>query len=468
MATLIRSGRIVTAVDDYVADILIDGGRICRIGTDLAVGGDVAVHDAAGLLVLPGGVDVHTHLDSATPTATTIDDFGSGTMAAAFGGTTTVVDYCTPLRGQSLLSGLEDWHRRRQNACVDVGAHMIVLDAEPGTLQEMKSLVRQEGISSFKFFMAYPGALMVDDGALLTAMRVAGASGALSCVHAENGHAIQALVRDALASGQTAPRFHALTRPAALEGEAAQRAIHLAALADAPLYVVHLSTAQALAAVADARQRGLRVHAETCPQYLFLNADEYDRPGFEVAKFVMSPPLREPAHPPLLMGGLARGDIEVVATDHCAFCFDEQPHGMRFSKQLGTGSFNRIPSGAPGIETRLSLLHDGAVLQRKMSLNRFVEVTATAPAKLFGLFPKKGTVAVGSDADLVLFDPGEAWAVRAAQHHSRSDYTLYEGRELTGKVKKVFLRGQCIVDGATWLGKEGAGEFLRRAESGCN
>ncbi len=466
MAMLIRNGRIVTAVDDYHADILIDGGRICRIGIDLAVGGDVVVHDAAGLLVLPGGVDVHTHLDSATPTATTIDNFGSGTMAAAFGGTTTVVDYCTPLRGQRLLKGLEDWHRRCESACVDVGAHMIVLDAEQGTLQDMKTLVQREGISSFKFFMAYPGALMVDDGALLTAMRVAGAHGALSCVHAENGPAIQALIQDALARGQTAPRYHALTRPALLEGEAAQRAIHLAALADAPLYVVHLSTAQALAAVADARQLGLRVHAETCPQYLLLNAQEYERPGFDAAKFVMSPPLREPDHPPQLWRGLERGDIQVVATDHCAFCFDEQPHGLRFSKQLGAASFNRIPNGAPGIETRLSLIFDGAVLQHRMSLNRFVDVTATAPAKLFGLFPKKGTVAVGSDADLVLFDPGHRWTIRAADHHSRSDYTLYEGRELTGKVKKVFLRGQCIVDGANWLGHEGAGQFLRRAESG--
>ena len=280
------------------------------------------------------------------------------------------------------------------------------------------------------------------------------------------GLAIQALIQDALARGQVAPRFHALTRPALLEGEAAQRAIHLAALADAPLYVVHLSTAQALAAVADARQRGLRVHAETCPQYLFLNATEYERPGFEAAKFVMSPPLRESGHPPQLLSGLERGDIEVVATDHCAFCFDEQPHGLRFSKQLGTASFNRIPNGAPGIETRLSLVFDGAVLQRRMSLNRFVDVTATAPAKLFGLFPRKGTVAVGSDADLVLFDPDERWTVRAADHHSRSDYTLYEGRELTGKVKKVFLRGHCIVDGANWLGQEGGGQFLRRAESG--
>lgn len=465
MATLIRNGRIVTAVDDYVADLLIDGGRICRIGLDLPVGGDVTVLDASGLLVLPGGVDVHTHLDSATPTAQTIDTFGSGTVAAAFGGTTTVVDYCTPLRGQSLLQGLEDWHRRRESACVDVGAHMIVLDADAATLQDMKTLVRREGVSSFKFFLAYPGALMVDDGALLEAMRVAGAHGALCCVHAENGHAIQVLVRDALARGDTAPKFHALTRPAILEGEAARRAIDLAELAGAPLYVVHLSTAQALGAVSDARRRGQRVHGETCPQYLLLNAEEYERPGFEAAKFVMSPPLREPEQPPQLWRGLQRGDIEVVATDHCAFCFDEQPNGMRFSKQLGIGSFNRIPNGAPGLEERLSLLHDAAVVQQGMSLNRFVDVCATAPAKLFGLFPCKGTIAVGSDADLVLFDPGERWTVRAAEHHSRSDYSLFEGRELTGKVKKVFLRGQCIVDGARWLGREGGGRFLPRTES---
>lgn len=465
MATLIRNGRIVTAVDDYVADLLIDDGRICRIGRDLAAGGDVAVHDATGLLVLPGGVDVHTHLDSATPTATTIDTFGSGTQAAAFGGTTTVVDYCTPLRGQSLLLALEDWHRRSETACVDVGAHMILLDAEPRTLEDMKTLVQREGVSSFKFFMAYPGALMVDDGSFFRAMRAAGALGALCCVHAENGPAIQALVQDALACGQTAPKFHALTRPAVLEGEAVQRAIHLAELAGAPLYVVHLSTAQALAAVTGARRRGLRVHAETCPQYLFLSAEEYDRPGFEAAKFVMSPPLREPDHQPQLLHGLARGDIEVVATDHCAFCFDEQPHGLRYSKQLGVDAFNRIPNGAPGIETRLPLVHDGAVSQHRMSLNRFVDVIATAPAKRFGLFPAKGTVAVGSDADLVLFDPSERWTVRAADHHSRCDYTLYEGRELTGRVKKVFLRGQCIVDGAQWLGREGGGRFLRRSAS---
>jgi dihydropyrimidinase len=285
-------------------------------------------------------------------------------------------------------------------------------------------------------------------------------------VHAENGSVIQTLVQEAVAQGRLAPKYHALTRPATLEGEAVQRAIDLAELAGAPLYIVHLSTEQALAAVSQARGRGQAVLAETCPQYLFLSAGEYERPGFEGAKFVMSPPLREPHHAPQLWRGLKTGDLQVVATDHCAFCFDEQPHGLRYSKQQGVAGFHRIPNGVPGIETRLPLMHDGAVLKHGMSLNRLVDITATAPAKLFGLFPRKGTIAVGSDGDLVLFDPTERWTVRAAEHHSRADYSLFEGLEVAGRVKKVFMRGQCIVDGPQWLGREGMGQYLHRGESG--
>lgn len=466
MLTLIRNGRIVTAVDDYVADLLFDGERIVTIGERLEVGADVEVHDAGGLLVLPGGVDVHTHLDMSTPTATTVDTFGSGTQAAAFGGTTTLVDFCTPRPGQALLGALEDWRRRRESACVDVGAHMIVLDAGADTLAEMATLVRREGVSSFKLFMAYPGSLMVDDAALFKAMRLAGSQGAMTCVHAENGAVIQALVEEALAEGRTAPKFHATTRPPILEGEAVHRAICLAELADAPLYIVHLSAAQALAAVTEARDRGIAVHAETCPHYLFLNAEEYERPGFDAAKFVMTPPLREHTHQPHLWRGLKTDDLQVVSTDHCPFCFAEQPYGMRYSKQQGADSFARIPNGAPGIETRLPMVFDGAVVRRGMSLHRFVAITATTPAKLFGLFPRKGSIAVGSDADLVLFDPTERWTIRAAEHHSRVDYSLYEGREVTGRVKKVFARGRCIVDGPRWLGLEGAGHFLRRGACG--
>ena len=346
--TLIRNGRIVTAVEDCVADILLEDGRIQAIGRTLGTGPDIAVVDAAGLLVLPGAVDVHTHLDSATPTASTVDDFAAGTRAAAFGGTTTVVDYCTPPRGASLVAGLEDWHRRRANACVDVGAHMIVLDAGAATLAEMKTLVEREGISSFKFFMAYPGALMLEDDALFSAMRTAAAVGALSCVHAENGPVIQALVQAALAQGHTAPRHHALTRPALLEGEAAQRAIDLAELAQAPLYVVHLSTAQALQAVQRARRRGLPVFAETCPQYLLLDDSVYESEGFEGAKYVMSPPIRPASHGLQLWHGLQTGDIQTVATDHCAFTYGEQPHGLRHSKRLGAGRLQPHPQRRTG------------------------------------------------------------------------------------------------------------------------
>jgi dihydropyrimidinase len=464
---VIRNGRIVTAVDDYRADILIRGGRIVTIGEGLDVGPDVAVHDAAGLLALPGGVDVHTHLDWDFGPSKTADTFYTGTMAAAFGGTTTVVDFCNQNRGESPLKGLEEWHRRREVAAVDVGAHMILLDVDERSLADMRPLIEREGVSSFKLFMAYPGVLMVDDGALFKAMRIAGRHGAMVCVHAENGPVIDVLVKEAVAAGHRAPKYHALTRPTILEGEATHRAIRLAELAETPLYIVHLSASEALGAVTEARDRGIPVHAETCPHYLFLTAEEYERPEFEGAKFVMTPPLRDAHHQRALWRGLKTDDLQVVSTDHCPFCFNERPLGIRSSKQLGRDDFSRIPNGAPGIETRLPLLHDGGVVRNGMSLNRFVEITATAPAKLFGLFPRKGTIAVGSDADIVLFDPAETWTIRAAAHHSRVDYSLFEGRSVVGRVRKVFLRGEMIVDGDRWLGREGMGAFLSRSASGA-
>jgi dihydropyrimidinase len=465
-ATLIKNGRIVTAVDDYTADILIVDGRIQTIGKSIAVGPDVEVHDATGLVVMPGGVDVHTHLDWDFGSAQTVDTFSTGTKAAAFGGTTTLIDFCNQPRGKSPLVGLEDWHKRRASACVDVGAHMIMLDVNDQSLADMKTLISREGVTSFKLFMAYPGVLMLDDGALFKAMRVAGKNGAMTCVHAENGPVIDVLVKEALAQGLRAPKYHATTRPSILEGEATRRAITLAELAGTPLYIVHLSAGEALAAVTEARDRGIPIHAETCPHYLFLTAEEYDKPGFEGAKYVMTPPLRDHNHQTQLWRGLKTDDLQVVSTDHCPFCFNEQPYGMKFSKQQGQGDFSKIPNGAPGVETRLPLIFDGGVRKHGMSLNRFVEITATAPAKLFGLFPRKGTIAVGSDGDVVLFAPGEEWTIRAAEHHSRMDYSLFEGRSVTGKVKKVFLRGQCIVDGQSWRGREGMGEFLSRGESG--
>ncbi len=467
MAVLIRSGRIVTAVDDYEADILVADGRVHTIGRDLEVGDDVEVHDASGLLVLPGGVDVHTHLDWEFGVARTVDTFGTGTTAAAFGGTTTVVDFCNQNVGESPLKGLEDWHRRAASACVDVGAHMIMLDVNDQSLADMKQLIHDEGVSTFKLFMAYPGVLMLDDGAIFKCMRLAAENNAMICMHAENGPVIQVLTEEAVAAGRTAPKYHSLTRPTIMEGEAVHRAIKISELAEVPLYIVHLSAAEALAAVTEARDRAIPVHAETCPHYLFLTDEEYDRPEFDSAKFVMTPPLRAHAHQDALWRGLRTDDLQVISTDHCPFCFAEQPLGMRFSKQQGVEDFSKIPNGAPGIETRLPLVFDGGVGRRGLSLNRFVELTATAPAKLFGLFPRKGTIAVGSDGDIVLFDPNETWTIKASEHHSRIDYSLFEGRGLTGRVKKVFLRGQLIVDGQTWRGKEGMGTYLRRGEAGA-
>lgn len=465
-APLIKNGRIVTAVDDYTADILVVDGRIQTIGKNIAVGADVEVHDAKGLLVLPGGIDVHTHLDWEFGPVYTVDTFGTGTKAAAFGGTTTLIDFCNQTPGQSPLTGLQDWHRRRESACVDVGAHMILLDVNDQSLIDMKTLIDREGVSSFKLFMAYPGVLMVDDGALFKAMRVAGNNGAMTCIHAENGPVIQVLVQEAIAQGLRAPKYHATTRPSILEGEATHRAIRLAELAKTPLYIVHLSAGEALTAVTEARDRGIPVHAETCPHYLFLTAEDYDRPGFEGAKYVMTPPLRDHSHQHQLWRGLKTDDLQVVSTDHCPFCFNEQPYGMKYSKQQGKDDFSKIPNGAPGVETRLPLIFDGAVGKHGMSINRFVEITSTAPAKLFGLFPRKGTIAVGSDGDIVLFDPDEQWTIRHADQHSRTDYSLFEGRSVKGRVKKVFLRGQCIVDGPQWKGKEGMGQYLSRGESG--
>ncbi len=465
-STFIRNGRIVTAVDDYVADILVENGRVRMIGSDLPVSDDIPAHDASGLLVLPGGVDVHTHLDWDFGPARTCDTFYSGSQAAAFGGTTTVVDFAAQVKGASPLAGLADWHERAAVAAVDVGAHMIMTDVNDQTLIDMQSLMRDEGVTTFKLFTAYPDVLMIDDGQIFRAMRIAAGGGGMVQIHAENGHVIDVLVQEALEAGNTSPKWHMLTRPTLMEGEATHRVIRISELAEAPLYIVHLSAGEALDAVTEARDRGIPVHAETCPHYLFLTHEEYDRPGFDAAKFVMTPPLRTKEHQDALWRGLRTDDLQVISTDHCPFCFSEGALGLRLSKELGRDDFSKIPNGAPGLETRLPLVYDGAVRQDRMSLNRFVELMATSPAKLFGLFPRKGTIAVGSDADIVLFDPSETWTIRAAEHHSRIDYSLFEGRNVTGRVKKVFLRGQLIVDGAAWLGREGQGEFVRRGEAG--
>lgn len=463
---LITQGRIVTAVDDYVADILVRDGKIEAIARELQVP-SAQKHDATGLLIFPGGVDVHTHMESPQGVAETCDTYETGTRSAAFGGTTTIVDYAQGKPNESPKQAID--HRlalAEPQACIDYSFHLIITELTPEYLTELPDLINHDGISSFKMFMAYPGMLMADDATIFKTMRAVGSHGGMVNLHAENGAVIQVLIEEALAQGNTAPKYHALTRPTIMEAEATHRAIRLAELAEIPVYIVHLSAKEALESVVEARDRGIEAFAETCPHYLFLTIDEYDKLGFEAAKFVMTPPLREHHCQAALWRGLKFDDLQIVATDHCPFCFKENPYGLHRSKQLGKDDFSKIPNGAPGVEFRLTLLFDGGVRTGKISLNRFVQLISTAPAKMFGLFPKKGTIAVGSDADLVLFDPNKQHILSATTHHSNVDYSLFEGHFVTGKVEKVFLRGELIVDGDRWLGDKAQGQFQKRSASG--
>jgi dihydropyrimidinase len=455
--TLVTNGTILTAADRYEADLYIDRGVVSLIGHGLSLPADTIV-DASGLLVMPGGIDVHTHLDMPYGGTATTDDFETGTIAAAHGGTTTVIDFATPAPGDDgLYPAFEAWMRRAEGkSVVDFGFHMVARELTDRVSRDMENLIRRDGVTSFKMFMAYPGRLMADDGAIFRALRKTREHGGLVCVHAENGWVIEALVRDALARGEIAPKHHALTRPPQGEGEATGRAIALADMAGAPVYIVHVSCAEAAEQIRRARDRGLAAFGETCPQYLCLSADEYDREGFEGAKVVMSPPLRARPHQEALWHGLRTNVLQVVATDHCPFGFRDPPQ-----KQAGRDDFSKIPGGAPGIETRLLLLWEG-VREGRIDAHRFVEVAAANPARIFGLWPRKGTIAVGSDADLVLWDPARAVTISAATHHMRVDYNPYEGRVVTGAPAVVISRGEVIVDHGVFKGRPGRGQFLRR------
>ena len=454
MSVLIKNGHIFTAVDNYVADILVDDGKIRTIGIDLSAD-DAKTIDATGKYVIPGGIDPHTHLDFPFGGTVSSDDFSTGTIAAAVGGTTSIVDFVVQQRGQALTEALEIWHQKAGGqAAVDYGFHMIIQDLPDTRLPEMDEMVRQ-GVTSFKMFMAYRGAVMVDDDTIFKAMARAADNGALICLHAEHGHMIDVLVQQALAQGNTAPRFHASTRPPITEAEATHRAIRMAEVAGAPVYFVHLSCVEALQEVQAARARQNYVYAETCPHYLTLDNSMYDQEGFEGAKYVLTPPLRDKWHQEELWKGLRRNDLQVVSTDHCAFRFSDQ-------KTLGVNDFSKIPNGGPGIENRLSLLYTNGVATGLMDLNRLVEIFSTNPAKLFGLFPRKGTIAVGSDADIVVFDPDVETVISAQTHHMNIDYNLYEGMAVKGVPEVVIANGRVLVEDGEYTGISAGGRFLKR------
>lgn len=456
MRTLITDGRIVTAGDNYVADILIDGEKVALIGEDLS--DDVTadnVIDADGLYVMPGGIDVHTHLELYAWDTVSSDDFYTGHVAAAFGGTTSHIDFANQAKGESLREALDNWHARAEGkAILDYGFHVSITDPTDAVMAEMERLP-EYGVSSVKLFLAYKGRYQLSDEEFFRVCRKAAEVGLLPIVHAENGDVIAVLVQEAIDAGNHAPIWHALTRPPEAEAEATSRAIRLAEMAGSPVYIVHVTQRDALKAIADARERGMPVYGETCIQYLFFTKAYLERPNFEGAKWVCSPPFRETEDMAALWKGLRFGDLDVVATDHCPFNFEGQ-------KDLGRDRFDKIPNGVPGIEERMLMLYDAGVNGDRLKLNRFVELTSTNPAKLFGLYPQKGTIAVGSDADIVLWDPSLTHTRSVATHHMNVDYSLWEGVEAVGKPAKVFSRGRLIVDGDEFLGDAGTGRYLRR------
>ena len=454
--TIIANGRVVTAADTYASDVAISSGKIAAIGQSLPRENASRIIDAAGKYVLPGGIDVHTHLDMPFGGTTSSDDFETGTRAAAFGGTTTLIDFAIQYKSQTLRTAFDTWMQKASGKAVcDYAFHCIITELADAQLDEMNALVR-EGVTSFKLFMAYPGVFMLDDASIFKALRTTAKNGGLVCMHAENGSAIDVIVQQALAEGKKAPKYHALTRPTTAEAEATSRAIALAEMAGAPVYIVHLSCNDALEKVREARDRGLPVYAETCPQYLYLSIENFDVPDFEGAKYVFTPPLREKWHQEKLWNGLKSDHLQVVSTDHCPFCFKEQ-------KELGRNDFTKIPNGGPGVEHRMSLIYSGGVAAGRFSLNRFVELVSTTPAKLFGLYPRKGTIAVGSDADLVIFDPNRKQTISAKTHHMRVDYSMFEGIEVTGMPDTVLSRGRVVVESDKFLGRAGAGEFVKRS-----
>ena len=460
---LITGGTVVTASEQFPADIYLRDGLIAQIGTDLRVEADEVV-PADGQYVIPGGIDVHTHLGEEVFNTLTADTWESGTVAAAFGGTTTVVDFARQEReGMSPLQAIE--RRRGQaapGAVIDYGFHLMATNlSSPGYIEELRALPG-EGVTSFKLLMAYPGTMMVDDLTIYHAMQVAAETGALVTLHAENGHVIQSLTERFGEDGNVAEHMHMHAHPHLVEGEAVHRGIALAEMAGAGVYIVHLSSHTALTEVEAAKARGQAVWAETCPQYLFAAYEDYENAGFEAAKYICSPPIRERANQEHLWRGLETGALSVVATDHCTFRMHDDLPDLPPQKPMGRGDFRRIPNGVPGIENRLHLLYDGGVVAGRFDMCRFVDLVSTMPAKLFGLYPRKGGIGVGADADIVVWDPDANYTIEASTHHMRVDYNLYEGMTVRGRPTTVISRGEIIVSGDEFRGAPGRGQYLRR------
>jgi dihydropyrimidinase len=462
MSTLFKNGTVVNAGDSFAADVLVDGEKIVMIGQSIPAS-DHKVIDAKGKYLIPGGIDVHTHLELPFGGTVSSDDFSTGHCAAAFGGTTTHIDFVIQPKGGSLHDGLADWHNKAgSKAQIDYGFHLAITDLRDEVMKEIPSLVN-DGVTSLKLFMAYKGVFQIDDTTLFRAMTTAAENGMLIMVHAENGDVVDDLIKKYLSEGKTDPVYHAYSRPPQVEGEATNRAVVLAGIAGCPLYVVHMTCEDAITALRMGRAKGLPVMGETCIQYMFLTVKDLEKPNFEGAKYVCSPPVRTEHDHKILWQALRDRTLQVVSTDHCPFWFEGGVKGRIPGKELGKGSFAKIPNGLPVIEDRMKILWHYGVGEGHFDANRFVELTATNPAKIFGLYPRKGTIAVGSDADIVVWDPAKNETVSAHTHHMNTDYNIFEGRKIRGGAVAVFLRGQQIVDGDQWRGRNGQGQFLKRS-----
>ena len=457
MSVLIKNGRIITAADDYVADVFIDGETVSMIGKNLPVEADKTI-DAAGKLVIPGAIDPHVHMQLPFGGTVSSDDFETGTRAAAWGGTTTIIDFAIQYKGKTFEQTLDDWDDKSMGRCaIDYGYHLAVTEYEARHKSEFRKVI-DRGVSTFKIFLAYPGVFMIDDQTMFRVMQSAGETGGMTLVHAENGIAITEMINNLVAAGKLEPKYHAVSRPPVMQADGVARACKVAEVAKAPVFIVHVSCEAAMIELQRSRDAGNAAYGETCTQYLFLDESYYDLPNFEGAKYVFTPPLTPKENIEPLWKGLKLGYLQEVSTDHCPFFFKGQ-------KELGRESFTGIPNGGPGVEDRLTMVYHGGVIERGFTLNKWVDLCSTASSKLFGMFPKKGTIAVGSDADIVIFDPNAEQVRSAATHHSNCDYNLFEGMKVKGKVETVLSRGKTIIESNKYLGKPGDGKFLKRGPS---